>query len=179
MKKRIVPVLSLFFILYFSLTCQAMTYSNMRYGFTFIYPDNYIQINNPGVVFQALNGQKEFHIIINNRAVNELSFISEEDALKKLLDKFYADVAGQAYSPIEFKVLNHLFKRTNSGEHPMTIINYAMFLPSGEKRFCVLGTVVSKGIIYSFYYLTPSFPSKEELDEAMFCLRSFYEMQSK
>lgn len=177
MKKIFALLVMYIFLLYYSSTCQAMMYSNLKYNFSFTYPDSFVQIKNPQVVFQALNGKKDFHIIVNDRVVNKLSFISEEDALKELLDKFYSDSARQVYSPIDFKILSHSFKKTNSGEHPMTIINYAMFLPSGDNRFCMLGTVVSKGVVYSFYYLTPSFPSKEEWDEAMFCLRSFYEIR--
>ena len=175
MQKRVTLLITLL-LLCFSITGHAKTYSDLKYGFTFIYPDNYIQVNNPRVAFQAVNGQKDFHIIVNDRAVNELAYMSEEEALKKLLDKFYADAARQEYAPIEFKIVNHSFKRTNSGNHPMTVINYAMFLPSSEKRYCALGTVVSKGIIYSFYYLAPNLPPMEEWEEAMICLRSFYDM---
>ncbi len=177
MQKRVILMVVLILLFCFSFTCQAKTYSNLRYGFTFTYPDNYTQVNNPQTVFQAFNGQKDFHIIVNDKAINQLAFMSEEDALKKLLDKFYSDAARQIYAPIEFKIIDHSYKWTNNKEHPMTIIDYAMFLPSGENRFCVLGTVVSKGIVYSIYYLTPTFPSKEELDEAMFCLRSFYDIR--
>ncbi len=177
MQKRVTLLLILFLLLCFSITGHANTYSDLKYGFTFKYPDSYIQINNPKAAFQAVNGEKDFHIIVNDRAVNKLAYMSEENALKKLLDEFYVNVARQVYAPIEFKIINHSFKRTNSGNHPMTVINYAMFLPSGEKRYCALGTVVSKGIIYSFYYLSPNLPSMEEWNEAMICLRSFYDMR--
>lgn len=106
---------------------------------------------------------------------SKIANANERVVLQKLLNKFYDDAARNAYAPIEFKIFNHSFKWTNSGEHQISIIDYGMFMPSGEARYCMLGTVISKGVIYSIYYLAPN-PTTEEIAEAEYCLRSFFDI---
>ncbi len=165
----LVTILSIFSALY---SCEAKTYNNKYYGFSFVYPDSYSPIHNPSVLFQVQNGNNEFHIIVNDKNVSQLYNYDEFTFLKKAVDKFYAEVATNAYAPYEFKILKHYFTTTNDGKHKTSIVHYAMFTPSGEGRYCMLGTILSRGVVYSIYYVVPN-PTVEEMKEAEFCLRSF------
>jgi hypothetical protein len=153
-------------------SCEAQVYTNNYYGFTFNYPDNYAPIYNPNVIFQVQNGDSEFHVLINEKLVSQLYGADEETILNKIIDKFYADAAADAYAPFKFRVLKHKLTWTTDNRHRVAVFHYAMITPSGTKMFCSLGSVLSKGRIYDIYFVDPN-PSASLIGVAETCVRSF------
>lgn len=172
MKRRIFfIVLCLFQLFSFSL-CEARVYTNNYYNFSFSYPDNYMPIYNPNVTFQVQNGDSEFHVIVNNKLVSQLRDADEEMVLNKIIDKFYADAVTEAHAPFKFRILKHYLTWTSDKRHKVAVFHYAMITPSGNKMFCSLGSVLSKGIIYDIYFVDPN-PSTSLIREAEYCVTSF------
>ena len=153
-------------------SCEAKVYINNNYGFSFSYPDNYAPIYNPNVIFQVQNGDSEFHVLINEKLVSQLYGADEEAVLKKIIDKFYLDAINDAYAPFKFKVLRHKLTWTTDNRHKVAVFHYAMITPSGAKKFCSLGSVLSKGRIYDIYFVDSN-PSASLIEIAENCVRSF------
>jgi hypothetical protein len=175
MKKTLVYILLCLTLFSLALSCEARVYTNKYYGFSFNYPDNYEPIYNPNVVFQVQNGDSEFHVIVNDKLVSQLSGADEETVLNKIIDKFYADAVTGAYAPFKFKIMKHYLTWTTDYKHKIAVFHYAMITPSGNMKYCALGSVLSKGRIYDIYFVDPN-PPTSLIKIAEACVRSFSEI---
>lgn len=172
MKKTLVYILLCLTLFFGASSCEARVYTNKYYGFSFNYPNNYEPIYNPNVVFQVQNGDSEFHVIVNEKLVPQLRDAEEETVLNKIIDKFYADAVSGVYAPFKFKIMKHYLTWTTDNKHKVAVFHYAMIPPSGEIRYCALGSVLSKGRIYDIYFVDPN-PPASLIKIAEACVRSF------